>query len=838
MSIAKKVNAGAAFAIQTFIALLVVIFGALGSFLYRAQIGYDRIWIINETQERNDIRGRQLADAVAQQTEALIALFDMALAQLSDAYADDKTQFDAYAQRALRHFPAGSVNLIAVTDKLGDIVYVSNGVGVGTHLGDRKHFRRHQNDPTTDLIIDDPTLSRVINKWALPFSRAIRENGVFQGTVILSVSPEYLSRKIAALGLNESDVAAIIRSDGVILARNRKLEQALGATLPADRPFLTPGAADSGSQRLVSVIDNAPLNFAWKKFYNNTLISIVALDEREETGLVQSQVAQTLHQADIIAVSVSFFSLCIGGLLWRSARQTRRLRIGGERYDALMRTAGDGIHILDLRGDLVEAGDSFYKHLGYDPGAPPKLNVADWDRCFSQSELQATLKTLMSVDVQVFETRHLRADGTMVDVEISSRPIVLNGERFLYCSARDITGRKRAEGRLLESKKEFMEIAARLSRVLETIEEGILGINEKNNITFANAAAAKILGWPSAEAMQGVAIRDITRHLIADGIPCDKRTCKITMSLATRESARVTDEFFTHRSGRIIAVEYVVSPVVAADVTVGAVIAFHDITQQKAVEAELVRSNAELEQFAYVASHDLRQPLRTIISYLALAERRLGGILDAETKEYFDFAVHGAKRMDGLIVGLLEYSRIGRAAQPFEALPISEVVALSLLNLDFQINEAAAKIVVSPDLPQAAGDRTELMRLYQNLIGNALKYRAPDRPLEIEVGCGEKDGAHLLWVKDNGTGIDAKDFDRAFGIFQRLVHREQAEGAGIGLALCRKIVEHHGGRIWIESETDKGAAFYFTLPKIACVADDPSAGQPPPFSVAGPGGAG
>ena len=245
-----------------------------------------------------------------------------------------------------------------------------------------------------------------------------------------------------------------------------------------------------------------------------------------------------------------------------------------------------------------------------------------------------------------------------------------------------------------------------------------------------------------------------------------------------------------------------------------------DITRRRQSEedlrgktAELERSNAELEAFAYVASHDLRQPLRTINSYLTLLQKDLDGKLDEETVEYMRFACDGALRMDRLIVGLLDYSRVGRKTQPFAPCAATGILAAVRDNLSEAIAEASATLSIPDDLPVLWGDENELERLFQNLIGNAVKYRVADRPPEIRVGvAAEPEGWHFT-VQDNGIGISPEHFERIFGIFQRLHGRNEYEGTGIGLAVCKKIVEHHRGRIWVESEPERGSTFHVLLPK-------------------------
>ena len=231
--------------------------------------------------------------------------------------------------------------------------------------------------------------------------------------------------------------------------------------------------------------------------------------------------------------------------------------------------------------------------------------------------------------------------------------------------------------------------------------------------------------------------------------------------------------------------------------------------------AELSQANAELENFAYVASHDLRQPVRTVINYLSLIEKRLGPSFDAELTKYFAFATTGARRMDKLIVDLLEYSRAGHKAEAFAPTLLGGAVTESLENLSSTIADAHASVLVGDALPTILGCRSDLTRLMQNLIGNAIKYRHPDRLPEIAIGSRDDNGMWVVWVRDNGIGIPPEFRERIFGMFQRLVPKEDVEGTGIGLTVCRKVVEAHGGKIWVEDSPGGGSTFMMTFPKIA-----------------------
>jgi light-regulated signal transduction histidine kinase (bacteriophytochrome) len=233
------------------------------------------------------------------------------------------------------------------------------------------------------------------------------------------------------------------------------------------------------------------------------------------------------------------------------------------------------------------------------------------------------------------------------------------------------------------------------------------------------------------------------------------------------------------------------------------------LNQLNAQAVELKRSNEELEQFAYVASHDLQEPLRMVASYTQLLERRYGDKLDDNAREFIAFAVDGARRMQALIDALLQYSRVGSRAGEMAQVDLNEVLDAARINLTVAIEEAQAE-VIADKLPSVVADQTQMIQLFQNLIGNAIKFRGEQRPC-VHVSATPESGRVHVVVKDNGIGIDPRYANRIFMVFQRLHTQAEYPGTGIGLALCRKIVERHGGAIWVESEPGKGAAFHFTL---------------------------
>ena len=246
-------------------------------------------------------------------------------------------------------------------------------------------------------------------------------------------------------------------------------------------------------------------------------------------------------------------------------------------------------------------------------------------------------------------------------------------------------------------------------------------------------------------------------------------------------------------------------------------LALEDISERKTIERalqlhmkELERSNADLEQFAYVASHDLQEPLRMIASFTQLLAKRYKGKLDSDADEFIAYIVDGSTRMHRLINDLLAYARLSSRAAEFVPTDCEAVFADAVSNLGSAMEENGATVTHDP-LPTVMADKDQLSRLFQNLLSNAIKFRAADPPV-VHVSARRSGNEWLFSVRDNGIGIDPEQFERVFLVFQRLHGKSEYSGTGVGLAICRKIVERHGGKIWIESHAGKGSTFYFTLP--------------------------
>jgi PAS domain S-box-containing protein len=385
-------------------------------------------------------------------------------------------------------------------------------------------------------------------------------------------------------------------------------------------------------------------------------------------------------------------------------------------------------------------------------------------------------------------------------------------------------------GERLRAERSLRDSEALYHSLVDTLPISILRKDLQGRVTFGNRGYAEKMGRPLSELVGKTDFDLFPRELAEKYLRDDQQVICNGTIFEDVEEHRAAD-------GNRSYVHVLKAPVRDANGKVlGTQVIFWDVTGRKQAEealertaADLARSNRELEQFAYVASHDLQEPLRMVTSYTQLTARRYADKLDQDAKDFMQFAVNGALRMQRLIQDLLAYSRVGTRGKPFEPTDGNEVVSAVQENLRLAINESGAVVEMDP-WPTIMGDPVQLTQLLQNLVGNALKFRGTQPP-HIRVQCQRQaisacpiDGGArpvakssseeewLISVRDNGIGIDPQYFDKIFVIFQRLHSQEQYPGTGIGLAICKKIVERHGGRIWVESEVGKGSTFFFTLP--------------------------
>lgn len=353
--------------------------------------------------------------------------------------------------------------------------------------------------------------------------------------------------------------------------------------------------------------------------------------------------------------------------------------------------------------------------------------------------------------------------------------------------------------------------AQRYQQIIESAVDAFIAMDSDGIITDWNTQAEATFGWCRSEV-----IGQCFSKLIIPERYRDAHSQSLRGVLESGEGQRI-EITALHRDAYEFPAELAVSPIQWDGTRFFAAFA-RDVTERKDAQQklarkaeELARSNADLEVFAYVASHDLQEPLRMVASYTQLLARRYDGKLDAEADEFIGFAVDGAARMQQLIQDLLSYSRLTtRGKAPYFTLA-DAACRSAVENLQESIKTANATVTVGP-LPAVLADAMQLTQLFQNLIGNAIKYRNERTP-EIRVSAASTANEWIFSVEDNGIGIEPQYFERIFQMFQRLHTRNEYSGTGIGLAICRRIVERHGGRIWVESKYGLGSTFFFSIPR-------------------------
>jgi PAS domain S-box-containing protein len=371
---------------------------------------------------------------------------------------------------------------------------------------------------------------------------------------------------------------------------------------------------------------------------------------------------------------------------------------------------------------------------------------------------------------------------------------------------RDLNTPIAAEMHLAQMESKYREL-------LEAAPDAMVVVNQVGDIVILNLQAEKQFGYRRDELI-GQKVTNIipegfAERLLADGL-------RSADDALTQQIGTGIELIARRKDGGEFPIELMLSPLKSAEgILVTA--AIRDISVRKATEAnllqkvkELYRSNEELEQFAYFASHDLQEPLRMVASYTQLLSKRYKGKLDADADDFIAFAVDGASRMQRLIQDLLVYSRAGSKEMDLLGISSEDALQQALVNLRGTIEQSNAVVTRDP-LPAVLADEMQLIQLFQNLVANAIKYQKPGIPL-VHVSAVKNDEKKWLFaVRDNGLGIDPEYFERIFGLFQRLHKREEFAGTGIGLAICKKIVERHGGRISVESQLGHGSTFRFTL---------------------------
>jgi len=477
------------------------------------------------------------------------------------------------------------------------------------------------------------------------------------------------------------------------------------------------------------------------------------------------------------------------------------------KYRGLLEAAPDAMVVVDQSGEIVLLNVQAEKQFGYRRdeliGQKVKNIIPQGfaERLIADGTRTAAEALAQQIGTGI-ELTGRRKNGSEFPIEIMLSPLESTEGILVTAAIRDISVRKAAE-------KHLGQMEGRYRGLLEAAPDAMVVVNQGGDIVLLNVQAEKQFGYHRDELVgqkvKNIIPRGFAERLIADGT----RTAAEALAQQIGTGIELNG---LRKDGSEFPIEIMLSPLESTEgILVTA--AIRDITTRKKTDAhvlELNRSNEELGQFAYVASHDLQEPLRMVASFTELLARRYKGKLDSDADEFIGFAVDGARRMQRLIQDLLAYSRVATKGNDLVHTSSEEALRRALLNLRAAIEESGALVTHDP-LPTVMADERQLIQVFQNLIGNAIKYQNPGVPRMHISAARNADKKWTFSVKDNGLGIDPQYFEKIFVIFQRLHKRDEFSGTGIGLAICKRIVERHGGTISVESQLGHGSTFSFAL---------------------------
>jgi PAS domain S-box-containing protein len=512
-----------------------------------------------------------------------------------------------------------------------------------------------------------------------------------------------------------------------------------------------------------------------------------------------------LESAEGILVTAAIRDISV-----RKAAEQHLAQMEG-RYRGLLEAAPDAMVVVNQAGDITLVNVQAEKQFGYSRDELLGQKVTNIipegfaERLIADETRSAADALAQQIGTGI-ELTALRKDGSEFPIEIMLSPLDSAEGRLVTAAIRDISVRRAADQLLVQ-------MEGRYRGLLEAAPDAMVVVNQEGQIVLLNVQAEKQFGY-SRDGLLGQKVTNIipegfAERLVADALRSTEDALAQQIGTGIELSARRKD-------GSEFPIELMLSPLESAE---GLLVtaAIRDISVRRQAEADLLgkveelnRSNEELGQFAYIASHDLQEPLRMVASYTQLLSRRYKGKLDADADEFIAYAVDGAARMQRLIQDLLSYSRDGTKQNDLTDISSELALQKALSNLRGTIEESHAVVTHDP-LPDVQADETQLIQLFQNLVGNGIKYHNSTDPKVHICAARNSDQKWIFSVKDNGLGIDSKYFERIFGMFQRLHKREEFAGTGIGLAICKKIVERHGGSIAVESQPGQGSTFRFTL---------------------------
>jgi PAS domain S-box-containing protein len=763
----------------------------------------------NMTHSLAHVLESRLTGILEQIDLAMLAVSDEATHQLASGKINGE-QLNAFLTRQQQRLP--QVDSLRVADEQGIVKY-GLGVPLGSkvNISDRQYFIDARVRNNAKPVVSEPIFARINKKWVLPIARRInRPDGSFAGIVYAFISLEYISTEFSHLNIG---------AQGVVNLRDGELKnivrypESRGVGADIGKATMTPALQASlqvnkevGTYRVRAVLDGIERTYSYRKLSGQPLYVTVGFS-------ADDYLAEWRAFSTELTALLALFMLLSSVAAWLLYRGEQRR---GEVVRALQTVNRDFLTLLESTTDFIYFKDKDSRIRFCSQTLADITGHQSWREMVGKHDFEIfpedTARIYYEEELPVFRDGtpilnridpYYDEQGKQGWVSTNKWPVFADDGKTvlgIFGISRDISEFKRAEIALRESE-------ARLRAILENEPECIKIVDEQGRLTQMNAAGLGMIEADSLEQVTGNPVLNVIAPEYRDAFD------EMHRRVLAGESMQMKFEVLGLRGGRRMLETHAV-PMQDHGKTVHLAVT-RDITERQKTEEALKRSNADLERFAYSVSHDMRQPLRAVSGHLQLLQRTLKDKLNEDERENMGFALEGAKRMDSMIVSLLDYSRVGRKTEEMQWITSRNSLDEALGFLAPLIHDSKAQVVTSGEWPRIFASRDEMTRLFQNLIGNAIKFCEPQQPAQVEIGSSIQGKTWRVSVRDHGVGIDPQQIDRLFQFFSRLQSRTRFEGTGMGLALCRRIVEHQGGRIWVESEgAGKGSAFIFELPML------------------------